>query len=54
MLLGAIPGIVSVRDTAVFDEARYGLDAADGRPGSTRQSVRLEDAAERVLPGKLL
>ena len=54
VLLGAIAVIVSIQDTAVVDEARCGIDAADGRPGSTRQSICLEDAAERVLPREVV
>ena len=45
----AVPAVVSVRVTAVIDETCSGVDAANGRSGSTRQSIRLEDAAERVF-----
>lgn len=54
MFFFAIPAVVSVRDAAVIDKARGGVDATDGRPGSTRQSIRLEDAAEWVLPRKVV
>lgn len=49
IFLVTVPAIVSVRDAAVVDEARCGVNGADGRPSSTRQSIRLEDAAKWVL-----
>jgi hypothetical protein len=54
VFLVALPAIVSVRKAAVVNEARYGVDAADRRTGSTRQSIRLEDTAKRVPPWRVV
>lgn len=49
MLLGSVPVVMGIWDTAVVDEADGGIYTTNGRAGSAWQSIGLDDAAERVL-----
>ena len=50
----AVPVVMSIRKTAVIDEANGRIDATNHRVGTARQSVGLDNTAERMFAGEIV